>query len=283
MSDYQTDEEFVLVSIEGDIGAGKSTLMNFIRMVLVLLGYEVVIAREPVDMWISSPVPDINGEIHPEAERKNMLGTQYEDAHTRSLIQADFYTTRVKVQREAINNACEIYKRTGKKPIILTERSRISDFFVFGAIGRLSGAINDEGWIVYNHVIEVNPMITPDLIVYLRTEFETCRDRSFLRARNGEVKVDKDGNKKHKIDRQYHKTVSDRHDAVFGSKGTHPADFQFDGTASITDMDDDAKKQHYIDVFRAILEAFGETPEVIETFKNTKIADLQEGLAAIVS
>jgi len=272
-----------MVSIEGDIGAGKSTLMKFIRTILTLLGYEVVIAREPVDMWIKSPVPDINGNITEDAECKNMLAQQYEDAHTRSLIQADIYTTRVKVQRQAIKEASEIYKRTGKKPIILTERSRISDFYVFGTIGRLSGAINDAGWIVYNHVIDVNPMITPDLVVYLRTEFETCRDRSLLRGRNGEVEVDQDGNKIHKINREYHKTVSERHDAVFGGKGSHPADFQFDGTQCIKDMDDDAKKQHYAEVFRAILEAFGETSEVIETFKTTKISEMRQQLSEVVS
>ena len=278
MSEYGEDEAYVMVSFEGDVGAGKTTAMDKVQAALEAAGVPVEVAIEPVPEWVKAKVPNEEGEIDEHSETVNLLGRQYKTPSLRSAIQAHIYTTRVTEQRRAIRAAKKVNIETGKRVVILSERSRISDFEVFAKIGRFNGDIDDEGWIIYNGMRKENALITPDFKIYFRTDNGVCRQRMIARAREGEVEAavedeeeEEDVTKpdgvedeeeaeveeavevKCNIPLEYHQQVSSYHDKVFAKDGTHPADYQFDGTVSTDGMTDHAKRAHYAPLGQEIL------------------------------
>lgn len=246
-------DDGILVAFEGDIGAGKTLAIELVCQELSKLDIPFVIACEPVDEWVESPLPKADGTIDETCVRVNTLGVQYAESHTRALIQSNIYTTRVREQRKRIIEAKALAKKTGKKVVVITERSHISDFKIFGAIGLANKDINDVGWITYNNVVNVNPMITPDATVFIRTPNDVSRKRMIARVRKGEVDDGGEGSSEEsedaedtcKINAEYHRQVAEYHDKVFGDGGTDPADLIFDNTRSITGLGRDKVEEHY--------------------------------------
>ncbi|AUD40254.1 deoxycytidine kinase [Flamingopox virus FGPVKD09] len=162
----ETDKK---ISVEGNISAGKSTLLN----ILSDNGYNVV--QEPLEQW--------RGKIL----GTNLLEKLYKDpSRWGYTFQAHAFWTRIKTYIDALNK---------NKGNVILERSVFSDKYVFATALHDIGYIDDTEWAIYN---EYSKWMTEfmdikiDGIIYLKTSPDTCYKRMLNRARPEEnnVKID---------------------------------------------------------------------------------------------
>ena len=163
----------MIVSIEGNIGSGKSTLMKR----LALGGLPLAIELEPVEEWMR-PVLPCGG---------HMLGEFYKDPSQNALaFQMSVLLSRVKQYRR-ISAACH--------PVTVIERSLETDNAIF-ARPLLKGGRSDAPtwWLSYAQWMEdvkEAPFYVPtDLVVYLRCDPHRCLERVQGRDRDGETEID---------------------------------------------------------------------------------------------
>lgn len=103
-------DEVIVISLDGNIGAGKSTLLEAVALALP----EVEVVVEPVAEW----------ETLKTADGKSLLQHFYEDKKRWSYtFQNCAILTRLTAIQKAIRNT--------KKRVIITERSLLTDRFVF--------------------------------------------------------------------------------------------------------------------------------------------------------
>lgn len=156
-----------IISLDGNIGVGKTTLLEAIRAHFP----EVLIVPEPVDTWTS--LKDESG--------KNLLELFYEDkrrwAYT---FQNAAILSRLRLLQEAVAKA-----KPGQ--IILTERSVHTDKFVFAAMLRQSGEINALEAQLYDTWFDTFATGLPMAgIIYIDTPVATAKERIGKRGRIGE-------------------------------------------------------------------------------------------------
>ena len=156
----------IVLSVEGNIGAGKST---FLRIMENHFGEEnIEFIPEPVHLWTNC-----NG--------KNMLEAFYSDTKRYAyMFQSFAFVTRMIEQ-----------SKPQKKLIRILERSGLSDH-CFAENCHENGIMDDieytayELW--YNHLVANMPG-SPDGIVYLRTTPKVCHGRMNKRNRHEETGV----------------------------------------------------------------------------------------------
>lgn len=156
----------IVISFDGNIGAGKSTLLSRIRTAVP----EWQIVDEPVDTWTSLK----------NAAGKDLLELFYEDkrrwAYT---FQNCAILTRLKTLQAALASA--------KAPVLLTERSVLTDRFVFAEMLRDSGDIDALEWTLYESWFNAFAKEFPIRgIIHLTTSPETSLKRIHIRNRHGE-------------------------------------------------------------------------------------------------
>ena len=159
----------IVVSIDGQIGAGKSTLLSSIQAAMP----EAEVVLEPVGAWMTLK----------NAEGKSLLELFYEDkrrwAYT---FQNCAILTRLRTIKDAI--------ATTKKRIILTERSVLTDRFVFAEMLRSSGDIDEMEWQLYMNWFDTFAADLPIRgVVYLTTGVGTSAERIVRRGRHGEEHI----------------------------------------------------------------------------------------------
>lgn len=160
-----------VVVIDGEIGAGKTTLIDLLGRRLTARGLKTVIVPEPVEEW----------------KRVGILQEFYEEKppELRGLVAYDFQTytfvTRVEgtIARVEAEPDADVY---------LLERSVLTDRFVFMELQReLVGArrmeMYDRWWALWSRLMPVRPTH----FVYLKPSLENCMTRVVARARDGEV------------------------------------------------------------------------------------------------
>jgi deoxycitidine kinase/deoxyguanosine kinase len=156
-----------LVSIEGNIGAGKSTLIETLKTKFTKT---VVFVDEPVDEW--STVRDSSGVT--------ILEKYYSDQKRYAFaFQMMAFITRVKRLREAI----------AKYPnaVIVTERSVFTDREIFAKMLHDENKIEDIEYTIYlKWFDELVGDIRVDGIIYVKTPPVVCHDRVIQRNRQGE-------------------------------------------------------------------------------------------------
>ena len=145
----------LIVSIEGNIGSGKSTLINKLKKEFTSVGMTPVIyIDEPVKVW--NTIMDENGD--------NIIKKYYEDQKKYAFqFQMMAYITRITELRKAMdkyNGDC----------IIITERSIETDKEVFAKM-----------------LYETKTLDTISYTIYLKTTPETALERVVKRNRPGET------------------------------------------------------------------------------------------------
>jgi deoxyguanosine kinase len=166
--------EPIIISLDGNIGAGKSTLLNAIREKIPEINY----VDEPVGQWTA--LKDSNG--------KNLLELFYEDkkrwAYT---FQNCAILTRLKNIQDAIQ---KLDMTSSEQHIVLTERSVLTDRYVFAEMLRNSGDIDPLEWDLYemwfNNFAKKLPIRA---IIYLSTSATTSNKRIKIRNRHGEENI----------------------------------------------------------------------------------------------
>ena len=156
-----------IISLDGNIGAGKSTLLQKLGTAFPY----IKVVPEPVDTW--TRLKNMDG--------RNLLELFYEDkrrwAYT---FQNAAILSRLKMIKEAVNNALP-------GQIIITERSVLTDRFVFAQMLKNKGEIDPLEWDLYemwyNTFATELPMAG---IIYITTGVTTSSDRIKKRGRGGE-------------------------------------------------------------------------------------------------
>ena len=156
-----------IVSLDGNIGAGKSTLLQKLGTVFPY----IKVVPEPVDTW--TRLKNMDG--------RNLLELFYEDkrrwAYT---FQNAAILSRLKMIKEAVETALP-------GQIIVTERSVLTDRFVFAQMLKDKGEIDPLEWDLYemwyNTFASELPMAG---IIYITTGVATSSERIKKRGRGGE-------------------------------------------------------------------------------------------------
>ncbi|CAG9464887.1 unnamed protein product [Pedinophyceae sp. YPF-701] len=194
------DGTHVTLSVEGNIGAGKSTFLDFLhdRDVVGELRWELehtsnyglqgpwemAVVPEPVDEWIA---------LNHSSGRHNVLEAFYKDPERYAYL----FQNYVLVSRwRKIRDARSRLQAQGSSPskMMLTERSVFSDRQVFvRQLYEQDRTLRDVEMAVYDQmfdpILEENRYLVPDGFVYLKATPETCVKRMRGRDRSEEGKV----------------------------------------------------------------------------------------------
>jgi deoxyadenosine/deoxycytidine kinase len=164
------------VSVEGIIGAGKSTLVNKYRDTCIVVD-------EPVKLWEESGILEL---MYKEPQIYNFPA------------QCHFFHSRIKAFRQAY--------QPGKT--ILSDRSVFTDLLFWntqlqlGRVDPLLHSIYMDMWKEWQNLL---PIKYPTSFIYLRPDIETCMNQVEQRNRSQESTITLD----------YQKELLRQHDALF--------------------------------------------------------------------
>ena len=161
-----------VISIDGNIGSGKSTLMGNLRE-YYKDDPNVVFLKEPVDEW--EKIKDENGVT--------MLEKFYEDPEKYAFsFQMMAYISRLKVFKDAVKNI-----NSSKKVYIITERSLYTDKMVFAKMLYDSNKIEPINYQIYlTWFYAFSEEFPVHKVIYVKTDPEKCHSRILKRSREGE-------------------------------------------------------------------------------------------------
>jgi len=181
----------LLVSIDGNIGSGKSTTWDMLKDAYAGCD-DVHFVEEPVDSW--SDVKDANGVP--------ILTNFYKDHRAYAFrFQMMAYISRLALLRKTVR------ENAGRCRVIITERSVDTDRNIFAKMLYDSGDIAHDEYVIYNMWFDEFVRDLPVAgLVYIRADPETCMARIHKRGREGET-----------IPLEYVQKCHDYHDAWINS------------------------------------------------------------------
>ena len=164
---FHASAQVPIVFLEGNIGAGKSTL---VRILQKYLPKNIVISLEPCDQW-----QNVDGH--------NLLHEFYKDPIRWGLL-FQIYASMTRIRKQ---------EKDGEfaQLIQIMERSWFSDRYCFAQMLHAAGKIDDLGWAVYGQMWDWYMRNTdmPLGFIYLRVSPELCLQRLKQRNRSEEVGV----------------------------------------------------------------------------------------------
>lgn len=175
---YKTDkmdDKPRIITIEGNIGAGKSTFVETLKEKYKNRN-DILFLQEPVDVW--STISQ-NG--------KNMLELFYAEPKKYSFaFQIMAFTTRLKIIETAVLEA----QMKGIR-IIFMERSLDADKNIFAKMLYDDGMMEHCMYQIYMQMSEEGlKKYTADGIIWLNISPEICKERIVKRCREGEENID---------------------------------------------------------------------------------------------
>jgi deoxyadenosine/deoxycytidine kinase len=165
----------VIISIEGNIGAGKTTAIEYLEKHMYFNMKEkdnsILFLREPVNVW--DTIKDASGET--------ILEKFYKDSDKYAFaFQVMAYATRTANVKNAIKNNPEC-------KIIICERSLEADNNVFAKMLRDDGKIENIQYQIYEHFFHAGKDdLKTDAIIYVDSCPAVCHARINKRSREGE-------------------------------------------------------------------------------------------------
>jgi len=171
-----------IVSIEGNIGSGKSTLMANLKKYYEMNAEDktnILFLKEPVDEW--EQIVDENGVT--------MLEKFYANQEKYSFpFQMMAYISRLNILRNLLKTI-----NPDKKTIIITERSLYTDKLVFAKMLYDEKKIEHINYQIYLKWFETFSVEFPvHKIVYVKTDHVVCHSRIVKRSREGETNIELD-------------------------------------------------------------------------------------------
>lgn len=164
-----------IISIEGNIGSGKSTILNYLKT-LYKDSNEIIFLEEPVSEW--SKIKDKNNETILEKFYNNQKKYSF-------AFQMMAYISRLAILKETI----------AKYPnaIIITERCLNTDRYVFAKMLYDDEKLEDVEYQIYlNWFDHFSYLQKIQKTIYLKTDPETCCNRINKRNRDGESNISMD-------------------------------------------------------------------------------------------
>lgn len=164
----------LIISVEGNIGAGKTTIIDKLEKEM-LENKEIVFLREPVDIW---------EKIKDKETGENILVKFYGDVPKYAFtFQVMAYASRLHIIRNAI-------KEHSNCKMIICERSLEADKNIFASMLHNDGGIEDIQYQVYEQFYsEYMDDLHLDGVVYIDAEASKCYERVKKRSRNGETTI----------------------------------------------------------------------------------------------
>ena len=167
----------VIVSVEGNIGSGKST---FIRQLQTYTNthtqpqaYSITFIQEPVDEW--EKIRDSSGESILEKFYKNQAEYGFS-------FQIMAYITRLRKLVDAIES--------NPDGIFICERSLETDKYVFAKMLYDDQKIKEIDWNIYNYWFQTFvDKVQTNKIIYIQTSPMNCYNRVKQRNRSGENNI----------------------------------------------------------------------------------------------
>lgn len=142
-----------IFSIDGNIGAGKSTVLNYLKK-----QFNLHIDEEPIDDWIP------------------FLQDMYKNSK-------DAFEFQVKVWYDRVFNV-----EYSDKKNILTERSGYFQWHVFSKANFKIGKLNERQYTILKDLYEKRDF-NSDVFIYIRTDPKKCFERINNRNRNCESEI----------------------------------------------------------------------------------------------
>lgn len=160
-----------LVSLDGNIGSGKSTTWNLLKEAYKGRD-DVHFVEEPVDSW--RHIKDAAGVP--------ILTNFYKDKQAYAFrFQMMAYISRLALLRQTVR------ENAGRCRVIITERSVETDRNIFAKMLYDSGDIAHDEYAIYNMWFDEFVRDLPVAgLVYIRADPETCMQRITKRGREGE-------------------------------------------------------------------------------------------------
>lgn len=179
----------IIISLEGNIGAGKSTFLEHLEKTLAN-NRDWILLREPVHIW--QQVCDSNG--------KNILENFYANPEKYAFVfQIMIYTTRYQELKR-------ILKENPNCKGIICERSLEADKNVFAKMLNTDNIIDDISYEIYKRYFSIyEGNFDINGIIYIHADPEVCYQRIAKRSRNGESTIELD----------YLKNCNDHHNEWF--------------------------------------------------------------------
>jgi len=161
-----------IISIEGNIGSGKSTLVKDLQKYFTNKGIQndkVIFLQEPVDIW--NTIRDEEGTV---------IEHFYKDQEKYGFsFQMMAYISRLAILRDTIKK----YPNT----IIISERSLFTDKYVFAKMLYDNNKINEISYQIYlKWFDEFIKDLPKHEFIYIKTSAEKCEERIKKRNRSGE-------------------------------------------------------------------------------------------------
>ena len=165
-----------IISIEGNIGSGKSTVVHNLEQKLKN-NQDYVFLREPVDIW--QTIKDQYG--------KTILEKFYENQDKYSFaFQVMAYATRTAILQEAI-------RKNPQCKYVLCERSLEADNRIFAKMLFDDNKMEKVEYEIYEYFYKTRKQdMNLDAVIYIDANAETCLERIKKRSRNGETNITQD-------------------------------------------------------------------------------------------
>lgn len=159
-----------IISVEGNIGSGKSTFLDMLKMKYAN-NQDIVFLDEPLDAW--SKITDENGTT--------MLEKFYNDKEKHSFaFQMMAYISRLSQLKKTIEKF--------PNSIIVTERSLLTDKHVFAKMLYDDGFIEEAHYKIYLEWFDTfSKEMEVKKLIYLKTNPEKSHERMRKRNRTGET------------------------------------------------------------------------------------------------
>ena len=165
----------IIITLDGNIGAGKSTLLDAIKTYLP----SVTVIPEPVGEWLTMTNEHGDSLLKLFYMDKRRWGYTFQNAAI---------LTRLLDTQRILRD----WKPTpGKLPILITERSVLTDRHVFADMLHEDGKLDDLEWKLYLKWYEAYAKDLPVKgIIHLNTSATTSSDRIKIRGREGEESIE---------------------------------------------------------------------------------------------
>ena len=163
-----------IISIEGNIGSGKSTIIDIMENMFKNIKPNYIFLREPVDVWES--IKDTDTE-------DNILKKFYKEPKKYGFsFQVLVYITFYKQIVKAINES-------NGDNIIICERSLDVSQFIFAKMLYDDDILNEVEYQIIKMFYSQFDKIKLDAVIYLDVDINTCKTRIQKRSRIGEEEI----------------------------------------------------------------------------------------------
>jgi len=170
-----------IVSIEGNIGSGKTTLIHELECFLKpeadklkVSGKKYVFVREPLDIWNS---------IKDSKTDENILQKYYKEPTQYAL------SFQIMAYMTFHERLLDVIKDADEDTVIICERSMESSRNIFAKMLHEQGEIDDVNYQILEMFYEKMELIPVNAIIYLDVDVKTSSERIKQRGRKGEEDI----------------------------------------------------------------------------------------------